>query len=452
MAPIKTQVSCPQCRMPVVVTLEQLFDVTQDPPAKNRFLSGRFNFIDCPNCHYQGQAATPILYHDADKQLLMSFVPMELGLPQAEQERIIGKLMNEVVNKLPMEKRKGYLLNPKPAFTLQGLIDRVLEGEGITKEMMDAQRAKIQLVQKFIQTPEDQWETLAAANDAQMDGEFFQLITASAEATAQSGNQAGAQQLLTLQNKLVKLSSYGAKLARQQQVVKTAAAELQALGSQLTRDKLLELILKADEEKAVALVSLARQGLDYAFFEALTRRVDRAEGAEKERLAHLREVLLQATAAIDKAVQAQMNEASNLLRSLLEAPDLKAALNENLPLIDDTFMAVLNANIEAAQKAGPKAAEGLRRLNQISDAVAALLEESAPPEIKLINSLMDLESEAEAEAALKQHSAEITPQLLSAMNYIEENLRQSGQEEMAGRLEKLRGVALGESMAANWKK
>jgi len=78
-----------------------------------------------------------------------------------------------------------------------------------------------------------------------MDGEFFQLITASAEATAQSGNQAGAQQLLTLQNKLVKLSSYGAKLERQQQVVKTAAAELQALGSQLTRDKLLELILKS---------------------------------------------------------------------------------------------------------------------------------------------------------------------------------------------------------------
>jgi len=85
MAPIKTQISCPQCRMPVVVTLEQLFDATQDPAAKNRFLSGRFNFIDCPNCHYQGQAATPILYHDADKQLLMSFVPIELGLPQADR-------------------------------------------------------------------------------------------------------------------------------------------------------------------------------------------------------------------------------------------------------------------------------------------------------------------------------------------------------------------------------
>jgi hypothetical protein len=452
MPPIKTQISCPQCRMPVVVTLEQLFDATQDPAAKNRFLSGRFNFIDCPNCHYQGQAATPILYHDADKELLMSFVPMELGLPQAEQEKIIGKLMNEVVNKLPMEKRKGYLLNPKPAFTLQGLIDRVLEGEGITKEMMEAQRAKIQLVQKFIQTPEDQWAELATANDAQMDAEFFQLITASAEATAQAGNQAGAQTLLTLQNKLVKLSSYGAKLVRQQATLKAAADELQALGEGLTRDKLLELMLNADDEKAVAFVSLARQGLDYAFFEALTRRVDRAQGADRERLTHLREVLLQATAAIDQAMQAQMNEASTLLRSLLDAPDLEAALQESLPAIDDTFMAVLNANVEAAQKAGPKGQEVLQRLNQIGDAIAQLLEEAAPPEIKFINELMEIESEAEATAALKQRSADITPQLISAMNYIEENLRRSGQTEMADRLERLRGVALGESMAANWKK
>jgi len=103
----------------------------------------------------------------------------------------------------------------------------------------------------------------------------------------------------------------------------------------------------------VAFVLAGPPGARLRLLEALTRRVDRAEGAEKERLAHLREVLLQATAAIDKAVQAQMNEASNLLRSLLEAPDLKAALNENLPLIDDTFMAVLNANIEAARRPGP---------------------------------------------------------------------------------------------------
>ena len=82
-----------------------------------------------------------------EKELLMTFVPMDLGLPQAEQEKLIGRLMNEVINKLPQEKRKGYLLNPKPAFTLQGFMERVLEADGVTKEMLDSQRAKVQVLQ-----------------------------------------------------------------------------------------------------------------------------------------------------------------------------------------------------------------------------------------------------------------------------------------------------------------
>ena len=133
MPPIKTTVSCPNCRMPVPATLEQLFDLNQDPTAKERFLSGRFNMIQCPNCGYKGQVSGPLLYHDPTKELLLSYVPMDLGLPQAEQEKLLGRLMNEVINKLPTEKRKGYLLNPKQAFTLQGMIERVLEGDGVTK-------------------------------------------------------------------------------------------------------------------------------------------------------------------------------------------------------------------------------------------------------------------------------------------------------------------------------
>jgi hypothetical protein len=38
------------------------------------------------------------------------------------------------------------------------------------------------------------------------------------------------------------------------------------------------------------------------------------------------------------------------------------------------------------------------------------------------------------------------------MNYIIDNLRQNEQPEMADRLETLRGVALAQTMAANWKK
>jgi len=451
MPPSQMQVACPNCRAPITATVEQLFDVTQDPGAKNRFIGGRFNQLQCPTCHYQGQLAMPLLYHDAEKELLLSYVPMELGLPQPEQEKILGRLMNEVINRLPPEKRKGYLLNPKPAFTLEGMRERVLEGEGITKEMLEAQRAKAQLVQKFMTTPEDQLADLVKAHDAEMDATFFQLIGASAQATAAGGNQAAAQQLIALQTKLLDLSSFGAQAKKQQQLYDEVARELEKLGEKLTRDKLLELILKAeDEDKVAAYVSMTRPAVDYAFFEALTKRIDKASGAEKERLSHRRDHILQLTKEIDEAAQAQMARATELLRALLEAPDLNQALVDRLPQIDDTFMAVLNANLQAAQKAGRS--DVVQRLNQISEAILRLVQEAAPPEIQFINELLEIESDAEAEAALKSRASEITEQTVEVMNYVIENLRQNKQAALADRLEKLHGIALGELMAANWKK
>jgi hypothetical protein len=435
--------------MPVPVTLEQLFDIAQDPGAKQRFLSGRFNLIDCPNCHYQGQMASPLLYHDPDKELLMSFVPMELGLPQMEQEKLIGKLMNEVINKLPQEKRKAYLLSPKQAFTLQGLMERVLEGEGVTKEMLDAQRAKVQLLQNLMTAPETQWPELIKQRDAEIDTTLLQLLSASAEANASGGNQAGAQKLAALQRAILDHSTLGQQVRDRQSKLEAVARELQTLGDKLTPDKLLELVTKTDDpDRLAAYVSFARPAMDYAFFEALTRRVDRASGADKERLTRTRDMLLQLTQEVDKATQAQMAGATELLRTLLEAPDLDQALQDNLSLIDDTFLAVLNVNLEAAERA--KRPDMVARLTRVSDAIAALMQEAAPPELRLVNELLQLESDSAAEAALKARQGEITQQLVDAMTYAAESLRQQGQAALAERLEKLQGVAVGELMKANW--
>jgi hypothetical protein len=454
MPPVKTQVSCPNCRMPVAATLEQLFDVNQDSSAKQRFLSGRFNMIHCSNCGYQGQVASPILYHDPDKEMLLTYVPMELGLPQAEQERLVGRLMNDVINKLPQEKRKGYLLNPKPAFTLQGMMERVLEADGVTKEMLDSQRAKVQLLQNLLTVSEDQWPRLIKEHDSEIDVTLFQLMSASAEATAAGagpGNQAAAQKMLALQNALLQNSSFGAQIRSRQDKVEGVARELQGLGKKLTADKLLELVINArDDDKLAAYVSLARGGMDYAFFEALTRRIDRATVEEKQRLSQVREQLLELTQELDKAAQAQMAEASNLLRKLMEAPDLNKALRENLDQIDDAFLAVLNLNLEAAQKA--KRSDALARLTLISDAISRLMQESAPPELKFIDELLQMQPETAAEDVLKNRPAVVTPELVDAMNYLGESLRQGGQTDLADRLERLRGVAVGELMRANWQR
>ncbi len=450
MPPVKTQVSCPNCRMPVAASLEQLFDVNQDPTAKQRFLSGRFNTIKCPNCGFQGQIAGPIMYHDPDKELLLTFVPMELGLPQPEQEKLIGRLVNEVIAKLPQEKRKGYLLNPKPAFTLQGMMERVLEADGVTKDMLDSQRAKVQLLQSLLTAPEDQWPQLIREHDAEIDATLFQLLGASAGATATGGNKAGAEKMAGLQAALLRESTFGAQLRGRQEKVEAVARELQGLGKKLTADKLLELVINArDDDKLAAYVSLARAGMDYAFFEALTRRIDRAAGDEKQRLSRVRDQLLEMTQEIDKAAQAQMAEASNLLRRLMAAPDLNQALRENVDRIDDAFLAVLSLNLEAAQKA--KRPDALAKLVQINEAINSLLQESAPPELKFIDELLQMQPESAAATALKQPGA-VTPELVDTMNYVGESLRQGGQTDLAEKLERLRGVAVGEMMRANWQR
>jgi hypothetical protein len=59
----------------ITANVEQLFDVTQDPQAKQRLLGGVSNMARCPYCGYQGRLATPIVYHDNDKELLLTFCP-----------------------------------------------------------------------------------------------------------------------------------------------------------------------------------------------------------------------------------------------------------------------------------------------------------------------------------------------------------------------------------------
>ncbi|MEN4098994.1 MAG: CpXC domain-containing protein, partial [Anaerolineaceae bacterium] len=125
----KTTTTCPRCRQPVLVEVEQLFDLNTNPRAKQNLLSGAFNRIRCPNCSYEGTLSTPIVYHDPEKQLLLTYFPPSLGLPVNEQERLIGPLITQVTNKLPPDKRKAYLLRPQTMLTMETMVERILEAE-----------------------------------------------------------------------------------------------------------------------------------------------------------------------------------------------------------------------------------------------------------------------------------------------------------------------------------
>lgn len=411
----KTQVSCPNCRQMLVVEIEQLFDLAVDPSAKTRLLTGVANLLRCPYCGYQGTIATPIVYHDPQKELLLTFVPPELGLPRNEQERLIGALINQVINRLPPEKRKGYLLNPQSTLTLQGLVERILEADGITREMIQAQQQKINLLQRLANiSDESTLAEIARQEDAQMDGEFFSLLNRLVEVALANNDRESARRLVELQKKLLPLTTYGRQVQEQAKEIEAAIADLRALGKDLSREKVLELLLNApNETRLSALVGLAHPALDYTFFQMLSERIEQAEPAVKERLLALRAQLLEMTQEINRQVEAHRQAARRLIEGLLAREDATEALIQVLPEIDETFVIELQKMLSEARQNGQ-----LERSTKLQQLVEALQRASTPPEVSLLEAYLDEEDDASRQRFLEQHAEEITPQFLDLLSNI----------------------------------
>jgi len=278
----------------IAANIEQLFDVTQDPQAKQRLLGGASNMARCPHCGYQGRLATPVVYHDNEKELLLTFFPPELGMPLNEQEKMIGPMIKQITDRLPPEKRKGYLLKPMPNFTYDSMIQTILGKDGITPEMLKAQQDRVMLVEKLIQTSTaDVRSELIKQNESLFDEQFFALFSRLAQSAMGSGQEPVARQLVDLQKQLLEETEFGRGLKESVGEMEAAQKSLQEAGQGLTREKLLELVIAAPSDARVrAYVSMARGGMDYQFFQLLTEKIEKASADEKVKLEALREKLL----------------------------------------------------------------------------------------------------------------------------------------------------------------
>ena len=410
MAKIKTRLNCPNCRQPLVADVEQLFDVGADPAAKQRLLSGAVNHADCPYCGYSGPLSTPIVYHDPGKELLLTFFPPTMTVAKNEREQILGALINQAVNNLPKEQRKGYLFSPQAVLTLQGLIERILEADGITKEMIEAQQQRLNLIQLLMDAPEETLAETVKEKDEQVDEEFFAILSTLAQASAASGDQASAQKLADLQRKLVPLSTFGKEIEAQSKEIETAAQSLKEAGKDLTRERLLDLVIEApNETRLSALVSLARPGMDYQFFQTLTQRIDGAGGEEKQKLEDLRAKLLEMTSAIDRQVEARLAQAHKNLETLLKAKDIAEATRQHLGAIDDFFLEALNAQYDTAAKKNDS--EKIEKLNQ----VVKVVQEASVPGGALLQELLEAPDEAARKQILEAHREQITPEFVETL-------------------------------------
>jgi hypothetical protein len=408
----QTQISCPRCRQPIAALVEQLFDVSSDPGAKQRLLGGVSNYARCPMCGFEGPIATPIVYHDNEKELLLTYFPAELGMPVNEQEKLIGPHITQVTNRLPAEKRKAYLLSPQNHLTYQSLIERVLGADGITPEMIKAQQDRMGVVERLLTATSDDVRKEIIKQDARLlDQQFFVLFSRLMQNIVNSGQEQLAQQFAAVQELLMAETEIGRKLKSSVSEMEAAAKSLQEAGKELTREKLLDLMIAApSEERLKALTSMARPGMDYSFFQELTDRIDKLQGDEKKRLEDLRERLLDYINEIDKQMEARYAEAQKFVETILAAEDVRAATMENLENFTQEMVDVLGMLLRQAAEKNDTA-----RMQKLQQVAQVLQEASAPPpEVALIEKLMDA-PDNQLDALLAQNEALVNDTFMQSL-------------------------------------
>jgi len=446
----KVQTNCPRCKSPVVSEVEQIFDLNTDPQAKQKLLSGQFNTVNCPTCGYNGAVSTLTVYHDPDKELLLTYVPPELGLPLNEQEKALGPLINKVVNNLPLEKRKAYLFRPQAMLTFQTMLEKVLEADGITKEMLDAQQKRLNLIQRLISTatPETRSEVIVQEKDL-IDENFFAIFGRIAEAAIAQNDEKVGKLLVEIQQELLTQTEAGKKIQEQSKSVNEVVKDIQALGKGgLTRESLLELFVKYidDELKITTLTGLARGGLDYQFFQLLSGRVDAASVEMKPKLEGLREKLLEFVAELDKQAQAHISNQKKLLDTILASPDPENVFKQSFEMIDDVFLQLLEQEQQAARSNAD-----LDRLAKIGK-LKKIVEEATktPPEVEFLEELLKIEDDKELEAKLNEKADLITPELTQLLGNLA--TQTEGQpEDMKEKISKIYKLVLKISMSKSLK-
>lgn len=435
MAQLVARLTCPNCRQTFAAPVEQVLDVEVDPTAKTRLLSGQVNLVVCPACGFASTLDIPFIYHDRKKELALVFMPMSAGRTDMERQQAIGALSRAVMSTLPQEQRKGYLLNPQVFLSYESLVNRVLEADGITPEMIQAQRERAELLKRLLEasTPEERLRIIKE-NEAKIDEDFFRILQFNLEQASVLGSQEALQQLLEIQTMLAEQTPIGRRLADRTQAVR-------ALREQPTRENLLNLLLSAEDEGTRNL--LIRLGLplvDYLFFQKLTARIEAAETeAERRRLEALREEVLNVREKMREEAREVVAARLQLVRELLASEEPELLARRRLAEMDDLFLSVLASEIEAAQQAGDE--ELARRLQDLWQLVMKLFQEQVPPELLLLSSLAESPDDETTRQLLQQNGRLLNEQFLALLEQAEKDMRERGEEEVARRLARALEIA-----------
>lgn len=431
--PQRVQIRCQNCQTPFVVALWTYVDVGVQPELKGAMLSGQLNVAVCPSCGAGGMLASPLIYHDPEKKFFWTLFPQELNLPTEEQERFVGEASKVAMQLLPPDAPRGYLLTPRRFITMQTMLETLLESEGITKEVMQAQRQRVELLSQLAEALEaDRAENLldsdqgklaqvVAANKAALDGEFFLTLNSYIEAALQQGREDSAEMIGELSQRVMQLSGFDPVAAGlQEPAVEDVVAAL--------RD--------ADDASLEDVISNYRPLIDDETFEAWDAQIAELPVADQAAAQARRDHIYTTLERMDAEAQAIFEKANGLLRDALQAEDPRALLVERHKELSEAFFVVIDANLNAAMRTNQQIiAEQLMLLRQTA---AEVLQEAMTPQERLINQLLSAETAGDATKLLRKNMALVNGDFVKEVNELVEQMEKAGRKEV---VERLRQVA-----------
>ena len=448
---MQTQISCPNCGTPYVADIHQIIDAARQPQLKEMLLSGQLNVAVCPNCGAGGRIATPLLYHDPDHDLFMVHVPQEMNLDQVRREELIGRMVQQVINQTPMEKRRGYMLQPQTMLTMQSFMEKVWGTEGVTPEMLARQQKQVELLRTLATASPDVQDFLLKDRAREIDETFFAILRAQIDATSEMGDPNQVNSLLNLQARLMTQTEIGRQIEKQQIAMHVLNREAQAANG-LSPALLFKHIVRNEQDDSLvnAIALTGRGALNYEFFGLLTGEVEKREKAKDtagaQRLGRIRDDLLEMQRQLQQATQDVLQEAQSTLDAILAAPDPREAIADNMGRIDDAFMHVLDARLAHAQQSGRS--DEVEKLSRIQEEIVSAIQGDTPPEVQLLSQLVSAPDKAARERLMGQAAALLSPELVQVVDMLREQAGNSGQTDLATRLAEIRGELSARMLAA----
>lgn len=437
-------IGCPACGTRFQTPVEQVLDVRVDPAVKNRLLSGAVNMAVCPACGMSGALNLPFVYHDPEKQVALLYLPANVADNEVDRQKEAGKLTRQLMDSLPQEERKGYLLQPETFLNPESLMKRVLELENVSDADMQRSQDQRQFLGQFITAEASEWPGLLEAHANLLDETFFGLLEYTLQMVGVGGgSKEEFEKLQSAYDYLVEQTEVGQMLLWRSEVIR-------GFGEAPSIETLLKALADAqDEETVQILVQAALPMMDYAFFQELVRRIEAASGEDKERLMGLRRQIIRMRDEIAQAGQDLARARAGLLEKLLNTEEPLKMARSHRSELDDTFSFVLRSELDAAHKEGNR--ELFEALQGVVRVLNQVLEETMPPEAVLVRRMLMVPSDEHVKELLDANRQALTPYFFQFLEGLIVSSQEMGDQDSSTRLAEIRELAKGYAPESTFK-